>query len=97
MLVGVTVLYMYKCAFVARCLFMPVCLYVLVCSCYCVCAVVALEWNMDIFHGAEFTERVLVGLGLHSDLDSVFMRWMTTARPIREHWFRVCLPCSALI
>lgn len=58
MLVRVTVLYIYICAYVAHCLFMPVRLYVLVCSCYCVCAVVALEWNMDIFHGAGFTERV---------------------------------------
>lgn len=76
---------------------MPVCLYVLVCSCYCVCAVVALEWNMDIFHEAEFTERVLVGPGLCSYLNSVFMHWTTTAMPIRVHWIHVCLLYSVLI
>lgn len=101
MLVRVTVLHIYinvfDCAYVACCLFMPVCLYELVCSCYCVCAVVALEWNMDIFHGAEFTETVLVGPGLCSYLDSVFMHWTTTTISIRERWIRVCLLCSALI
>lgn len=99
MLVRVAVLYIYfDCAYVACCLFMPVRLHVLVCSCYCVCAVVALEWNMDIFHGAEFTETDLVGPGLCRCLDSVFMHWTTTAVPIREqHWIHVCLLCSALI
>lgn len=89
--------YIYLCLCGPLLIYACVCLYELVCSCYCVCAVVAVEWNMDIFHEAEFTERVLVGPGLRCYLDSVFMRWTTTAGPIGERWIRVCLLCSALI